>query len=757
MTEQALLGYFARMRFQTKLTISSALLVSVALMLACIGLLGLQYMTEHRLSEQRHEQIMQVIAANTGPALMFADAEAARENLMSINRIDDVSAVFIRDTKQQLFVAYQNPLTNFSPSQSTLKDLARPIVVDGVVLGTLVMQVRQRSFLDILGGTWAAMLVLFSICLAFSMSAAKGLNRIAFRPIERLIEAMYKITVSSDYSMRLTREQDPDFAAITDNFNGMVAAVEHRDLELTQNARELREARDQAEKANIAKSQFLANMSHELRTPLNAILGYTDVLTEELKEAGNARSLEDVQWIYSSARQLLELINSILDLSKIEAGRMDMDIHEFDVSTTVREVEKMLAPTAAQRNNRIHVQIADDVGVAYSDSVKLRQALLNLGSNACKFTDGGQIFLLARREDDKLIFAVSDTGIGMDQDEVARLFEPFSQADATTTRRFGGTGLGLTITQRFASMLRGDVQVESEPDIGSTFTLRIAADLRDEADEGDIAGEELANPAALTLTKKAPEFDRSRPLAIVIDDEPSAAQLLVRVATQAGYSTLLAANGKEGLELVRSQRPTIILLDIAMPKVNGWDVLEALRSDAALSATPVVVVSVCDDRKKTIEAGASDHLIKPISRTEVSEVLAQYAELRSGKVLVVDDDEATAKLYCRGIEQAGYSATIAHNGKAAQQLITEHEYDFVVTDLRMPEIDGHELIEWISHLPTKTKPLVFVVTGKAMNNEDTCQLEHKVASVIAKNGLSPRKLAEALSIAETSRINGAAA
>jgi len=745
---------FAKMRFKTKLTVSSAMLVSVALLLACVGLLGLQFSTEQRLSQQRHDQIMQVIAANTGPALIFADAEAARENLMSINGIDDVSTVSVRDADGTLFVRHENSSVEFGPDETALSSIARPIVLDGETLGTLEMRVRSRTFISILGETWFAVAILFSLCLALSMAAARGLNRVAFRPISRLIDAMHKITVSSDYSMRLAEEPDPDFAAISDNFNAMVAAVEHRDVVLTENAQELRKARDEAENANVAKSQFLANMSHELRTPLNAILGYTDVLSEELKATANTRSLEDVQWIYSSAQQLLALINSILDLSKIEAGRMDIDIHEFDVSKTVREVEKMLAPTAAQRNNRIHVQISDDIGVAHSDSVKLRQALLNLGANACKFTDGGQIFLLARRDSDDLVFAISDTGIGMNEEQVTKLFQPFSQADATTTRRFGGTGLGLAITHRFAAMLGGDVQVESKPGAGSTFTLRIKADL--EARDAD-ACDTTSSDAAQDSVSVSQEVDQSKPLAVIIDDEPSAAQLLLRMATQAGYATLLASDGQEGLDLVRQHRPAIVLLDIAMPKLDGWGVLEALRGDEELASTPVVVISVSDDRKKTIEAGASDHLIKPISRAEVSDVLSQYSKPRSGRVLVVDDDKATTELYSRGVEQAGYTASVAHDGKSAQALLRQAEYDFVVTDLRMPGIDGHELIDWIAKLPTKARPFVVVVTGKAMNNADTSELEQKVASVIEKNGLSPRMLAEALSYAETERLNGAAA
>jgi signal transduction histidine kinase/DNA-binding response OmpR family regulator len=491
-----------------------------------------------------------------------------------------------------------------------------------------------------------------------------------------------------------------------------------------QNARLFREIEDKSRQLEVAdrhKSEFLANMSHELRTPLNAIIGYSEMLQEDAADLGAEQFTEDLKKINAAGKHLLELINAVLDLSKIEAGKMELYLESFDVAILIRDIAAVIQPLAAKNANRLEVLCPETTGAMRADLTKVRQALFNLLSNACKFTDHGTVTLAVRREvhadQEWLRFSVTDTGIGMTSEQLERLFEAFSQADAATTRKYGGTGLGLALSRRLCRMMGGDVTVESESGRGSTFTIRLPAVVAEATEQtSTTAPLEHAEPGVGTV--------------LVIDDEAAIRDLMQRFLAKEGFRVVAAAGGEEGLRLARELRPDAITLDVMMPGMDGWAVLSALKADSALADIPVIMLTIVDDKNLGYALGAADYLTKPIERDRLLAVLR--AHRRDHPVLVVDDDVTLRQLLRRMLEPEGYTVVEAENGRVALDRLSSVAPSVVLLDLMMPEMDGFEFVtEFRRNEAWRGIPIV-VITARDLSRDDRERLNGYVQKILQK-------------------------
>jgi len=639
--------------------------------------------------------------------------------------------------------------------------LFRPILnKEAKKLGTLYMKAGvEHLATERFGEPIRLMVIIFLASCLLAMVVAQSLQRTVTNPITELAGAAHSVAKRQDFSVRVKERGNDEIGTLTRSFNLMLQTIQQRNAELVVAHKNAEDARDSlrqvnegleqkvaertaeleravvaAKEANQAKSSFLAKMSHELRTPMNAIIGYSEMLREDAADKGEADTAEDLQKILSAAHHLLGLINDVLDLSKIEAGKMQLYLETFDLQTLVHEVSSTIAPLVEKRKNELIVNCTPAIGSMYGDATKIRQALLNLLSNASKFTENGRIELKIEREiGDQQVWVlmhVIDTGIGMTEEQLGRLFKAFTQADASTSSKFGGTGLGLAITKQFAQMMGGDITVKSTPGAGSTFTMRVPARVKP-----------ARSPYAIT-DKESQPGPAPKGRVLVIDDDEAVHVVLTNMLTREGYSTRNAHDGKEGLRIAREYRPDIVILDILMPGMDGWSVLSQLKAMPGFADIPIILLTMLENKEMGFALGAADYLTKPIDAQKLLPVLERHrTPKQAGTVLVVEDDPPSRELLVRMLEKENIVVKEAGNGKEALDVIQGGVLpDMIILDLVMAEMDGFEFLRQIHPHPEWSKIPVVVVSSLDLNNEAQQALKGQVERIFQKGSFAREDL-----------------
>ena len=519
--------------------------------------------------------------------------------------------------------------------------------------------------------------------------------------------------------------------------------VKARTAQLAASMEAAEEAREKAEDANKSKSEFLANMSHELRTPLNAIIGYSEMLEEDAEDMGQDDFVPDLQKISGSAKHLLELINAVLDLSKVEAGRMELYLESFAIAPMVRTIAATLQPIADKQGNMVVLHCPENIGNLYADQTKVRQSLYNLLSNACKFTESGEISLTVSEDaGEEIVFSIKDTGIGMTPEQLEKVFKAFTQADASTTRKYGGTGLGLTITKQFIEMMGGHISVTSQYGYGTEFTVHIPRQVESEAAEStppQFAPVQLSKMSLPTTAEGQPGGT-----VLVIDDDEHAREIMQRFLTDAGYEAVVSSSGLEGLHLAEDIMPDLIILDVLMPDLDGWSVLQNLKGSPELADIPVVMMTMVDAEKVGFSLGATDFLTKPLQRDRLLDLLDKYVGSADRDwMLVIEDDLPSQEMLGRLLTREQWPYRTAGNGKQALDILRTHGApDLIFLDLMMPEMDGFEFLKVLRQQPEWQSVPVIVVSAKDLTAHERLELGDAVQGIHQKGQLDRDELLE---------------
>ena len=730
-------------RVQTKLLMAFLIIVVLLIALGAVGLQvlsGINQRTEELINSERkiaayrqvqHDTISQLYSVSS--ALLVADDRTIDSALRQLNQFgyDLERLQFVAKDEVKLLGKVRHDYDQFievvtrvvglirdgkvaEAREAQLKE-ARPLANR---LERLTNELVNKAEADVVAGIEAsgqayassrAIVIAFALgSIALALILGRTISWSLIGPITE-IDARLSQIAAGDFTQRVTVANRDELGALAGNVN-------RTSEQLGQLYREL-------EEASQHKSAFLANMSHELRTPLNAVIGYSEMLHEMAEDEGHEQFLPDLAKIRDAGRHLLQLINDILDLSKIEAGKMDLYIEEVDVTALVEEVRAIVMPLATAGGNRLEIVVPARLGTFHTDRTKLKQSLLNLLSNASKFTHDGRIALEVRATDEELSFAVTDSGIGMTEEQLGRLFQAFSQADASTTRRYGGTGLGLAISKHFCEMLGGHIDVESTPGSGSTFTITLPIQReRTRAVE--------ATPSAGPVRVVSGEADMA--LVMVVDDDPNSRALLAATVRREGYRVIEADDGEAALASAREYRPDIITLDVLMPRLDGWAVLAALKSDDELRDIPVIIVTVLADRGIALSLGAAEFMTKPVDRARLAAVIRENVQ-GGGTVLAIDDDPESRQLVARHLDKLGWAVAEATDGGNALAWLSRNPPPaLILLDLMMPGMDGFAFLDAIAEREEWRKIPIVILTAKQLDAAERELLAGRARDIIEK-------------------------